>query len=37
LHGPRALVTGIDLKEACAVEAACETIVGAFDGELLVA
>src|SRR2546426_11797393 len=37
LHRPRRLFAGVDLKEADAVEAAREAIVGAADGELLVA
>src|SRR5688572_14771081 len=37
LHGPGALLAGVDLEEAGAVEAACKAILGAADGELLVA
>ena len=37
LHGPGALFAGIDLEEAGAVEAARQAILGALDGEFLVA
>ena len=37
LHGPGALFAGIDLEEAGAVEAARQAILGAADGEFLVA
>ena len=37
LHGPGALLAGIDLEEAGAVKAARQAILGALDGEFLVA
>jgi hypothetical protein len=37
LDGPGTLVSGIDLEKAGAVEAACQTIVGASYREFLVA
>ena len=37
LHRPGALLAGVDLEEAGAVEAARQAILGALDGELLVA
>src|SRR6476620_3423495 len=37
LHGPGALLRGIDLEEAGAVIAAREAVLAAVDGELLVA
>src|SRR4051812_14569449 len=37
LHGPGALLAGVDLEEAGAVEAARKAILGAADGELFVA
>src|SRR5450756_2424981 len=37
LHGPGALLAGVDLEEAGTVETAGEAIVGSLDGELLVA
>ena len=37
LHGPGALLAGIDLEEAGAVETARQAILGALDGEFLVA
>src|ERR1700756_2300847 len=37
LHRPGALVAGVDLEEAGTVEAACQAVLGALDGELLVA
>ena len=37
LHGPGALLAGVDLEEAGAVEAARQAILGALDGEFLVA
>src|SRR5215831_4938213 len=33
LHRPGALVTGVDLEEAGAVEAARQAVLGALDGE----
>ena len=37
LHGPGALLAGVDLEEAGAVETARQAILGALDGEFLVA
>src|SRR5207244_1512426 len=37
LHGPGALLAGIDLEEAGAVEPARQAILGTLDGEFLVA
>src|SRR5262249_61319207 len=37
LHGPRALLAGIDLEEAGALEATGETVLDPADGEFLVA
>ena len=37
LHGPGSLLAGVDLEEAGAVEAARQAILGALDGEFLVA
>ena len=37
LHGPCSLFAGVDLEEAGAVEAARQAILGALDGEFLVA
>jgi len=36
LHGPGALLAGVDLEEAGTVETARQAILGALDGEFLV-
>src|SRR6202011_1442236 len=37
LHGPGALLAGVDLEESGAVETARQAVLGALDGEFLVA
>src|SRR5207247_11258925 len=37
LHGPGALLAGVDLEKAGAIETARQAILGALDGEFLVA
>jgi hypothetical protein len=37
LHGPGTLLAGVDLEKAGAIETARQAILGALDGEFLVA